>query len=102
MTKSELETRPIFVRTNEHIEGHFSTCYTALVLIRLLEQKLGNQYLVGRILQALREYNCLNVDQNLFIMPYTNEILYEIGKIFGVDLTEKYKTASDLCRLLKY
>ena len=102
LTKSELDTRPIFVRTNEHIEGHFSTCYTALVLIRLLEQKLGNQYPVGRILQALREYNCLNVDQNLFIMPYTNEILYEIGKIFGVDLTEKYKTASDLRRLLKY
>ena len=51
---------------------------------------------------ALREYSCLNVDQNLFIIPYTNEILYEIGKIFGVDLKEKYKTASDLRRLLKY
>lgn len=102
LTKSELDTRPIFVRTNEHIEGHFSTCYTALVLIRLLEQKLGNRYPVGRILQALREYNCLNVDQNLFIMSYTNEILYEIGKLYGVDLTEKYKTANALRRLLKY
>lgn len=102
LTKSELDTRPIFVRTNEHIEGHFSTCYTALVLIRLLEQKLGNRYPVGRILEALREYNCLNVDQNLFIMPYTNEILYEIGKLYGVDLTEKYKTANALRRLLKY
>lgn len=33
ISKTEFETRPIFVWTNEHIEEHFATCFTALVLI---------------------------------------------------------------------
>ena len=40
ITKSDLEVRPIYVNTTEHINGHFMICYTALVIIRLLQLKL--------------------------------------------------------------
>lgn len=39
ITKSDLEVRPIYVNTTEHINGHFQICYTALVIIRLLQLK---------------------------------------------------------------
>ncbi len=43
ITKSELDTRPIHVTTNEHIESHFTTCFAAITLLRLLEISLGEQ-----------------------------------------------------------
>ncbi len=75
ITKSELDTRPIFVRTNEHIEGHFTICFTVLVLIRLLERKLDNKYPASRIIETLRNYNCLNICDNKYQFTYYDEIL---------------------------
>ena len=69
---------------------------------RRLEKALLTSLSIFAQSNALREYNCLNVNQNLFVMPYTNEILHEIGKPCGMDLTEKYKTANDLRKLLKH
>ena len=42
--KGTLETRPVFVRTREHIEAHLLLCLMALVMMRLLERRiaLGN------------------------------------------------------------
>jgi transposase len=39
-TKSDLETRPVFVRTPEHINAHFLICFCALVLVRLIQYKI--------------------------------------------------------------
>ena len=36
VTKSELDDRPVYVSTKEHIETHFLTCYLALVISRVL------------------------------------------------------------------
>ena len=62
ITKSELDTRPIFVKTNEHVDAHFTVCFTALVLIRLLEKRLKEKYPVGQILDSVRQYNAALFD----------------------------------------
>ena len=43
--KSALETRPVFVRTREHIKAHLLVCLMALVMLRLLQRRIaiGNQ-----------------------------------------------------------
>lgn len=61
ISKTEFESRPVFVWTNEHIEGHFATCFTALVLIRLLQSKLGSRYPIGKTIESLRKYNCTQI-----------------------------------------
>ena len=40
ITKSDLEGRPVFVRTPEHINAHFLTCFIALTMIRLIQHKI--------------------------------------------------------------
>jgi transposase len=40
ITKSDLEGRPVFVRTPEHIDAHFLTCFIALAMIRLIQHKI--------------------------------------------------------------
>ena len=102
VTKSELDTRPIHVRTNEHIEGHFTTCYAAIVMIRLLENRLGNKYSTAKVLESLKKYQCTHIDANHYQFFYYDEILEDIGKSLEIDLSKKYKTANEIRRLLKY
>ncbi len=102
ISKTEFESRPVFVWTNEHIEGHFATCFTALVLIRLLQTKLGNRYPVGKMIESLRKYNCIQIDSTLYQFIYYDEILEECGKIFHMELNNRYRTREQIRRMLKY
>lgn len=102
ISKSDFDTRPVHVRTNEHIDAHFATCFTSLVFIRLLQTKLGNKYPVGKILNSLRKYNCTNLDTNLWKFVYYDEILKECENIFEIELNHKYRNQLEIRRLLRY
>lgn len=102
ISKTEFESRPVFVWTNAHIEGHFATCFTALVLIRLLQTKLGSKYPIGKTIESLRKYNCTQIDSTLYQFVYYDEILEECGKIFGLELNNRYRSRDQIRRLLKY
>ena len=53
ITKSELEARPVYVWTREHIETHFLTCFVALTISRIREMKLEHKYSTERIIDSL-------------------------------------------------
>ena len=38
--KGDLETRPIYVRTPEHVDAHLTTCFIALILMRIIQKKI--------------------------------------------------------------
>ncbi|MBO4509957.1 MAG: hypothetical protein J5718_01270, partial [Lachnospiraceae bacterium] len=42
--KSTLDTRPVFVRTKEHIVAHLTLCTIALILIRLIQRQIKGKY----------------------------------------------------------
>ncbi|MBO6108534.1 MAG: IS1634 family transposase [Eubacterium sp.] len=102
VTKTCFESRPIYVRTNDHIDAHFATCFLALVLIRLLENKLDNSYPVKQILDSIKKYNCTHLDANRWQFTYYDNIIKECGKVFEMDLDKKYRTQLDIRRLLHY
>ena len=102
ITKSELDTRPIHVTTNEHIESHFTTCFAAITLLRLLEISLGNKYPAPQIIESLRQFNCVNISSNIYRMTYTNEILKQCGALHDIDTAKKHRTKEEIRRILKY
>lgn len=102
IAKTEFESRPVFVWTNAHIEGHFTTCFTSLVLIRLLQSKLGGKYPIGKTIESLRKCNCTQIDNTLYQFVYYDEILEECGKVFHMELNNRYRTREQIRRLLKY
>ena len=102
ISKSEFEARPVYVWTNDHIDAHFTTCFVALVLIRILQAKLGAEYSVGKILDALRNYSCVQIDENLYQFIYYDEIIKKCSEIFDVNLRQKYRTRDEIRRLLRY
>ena len=52
--KSEFEARPVYVQRDDRIKAHFLTCCISLLVYRLLEQKIGNEYTCSQILETLR------------------------------------------------
>lgn len=100
ITKSELEARPVYVWTNEHIEAHFLTCFVALTLSRILEMKLEHKYSVGRILESLSKANCSLIQQNYYMFDYFDEVLKDIGDLMNIDFAKRVRTLGDIKQTL--
>ena len=102
ITKSSLETRPVYVWTREHIEAHFLTCFISLVIIRLLEQKLNNKYYVEKIINSLRNYKCQKITHDVYLFGFYDEVIDEIHNKLNINLNSKYKKLSEIKKILKY
>ena len=102
ITKTFFESRPVYVRTNDHIDAHFATCFLALVLERLLEHKLDHKYPTGQIIDSIWKYNCTHLDTNNWQFTYYDEIIDACGKALDMNLKKKYRTQQEVQRLLRY
>ncbi len=102
ISKSEFSSRPVYVRTNDHIDAHFTTCFTSLVLIRLLQARLENKYPVGKIIESLKKYCCVPLDTNNYKFTYFDEVLNSCENAFDIELSNRYRTRQQIQRLLKY
>lgn len=71
VTKSELETRPVYVWTPDHIEAHFLVCYIALVILRLLQLATGLP--CGRIREEIAAMSGTNVDANWWVFDHRTD-----------------------------
>lgn len=98
ITKSELETRPIYVRTKKHIEGHFLICFVALLLIRILQLKMNHSLSVERIVDALNTSVCLNESVNRIKVLRNDQVLKYDDK--SLKLTLENRTINDLLMIM--
>lgn len=96
ITKSTLETRPVYVSLKDHIEAHFLTCFIALVLVRLLEFKLDGKFTTEEIISSLKKYNCSLTEQNLYMFTHYSDVICDIEKMLGMDLGLKYAPLKDI------
>lgn len=101
VTKTGIESRPVYVSTAEHIETHFLTCFIALVIIRLIEKKLNNKYSFNKIIEALRNYTSSHIEHDIYMQNYTDEVIKDLEKAFSIDLSRKYLTLSEIRKILK-
>ena len=83
--KSEFRARPIYLRTENHINAHFLICFVALLILRVLEYKLDKKY-PSTEYESLIQYSCSHLDQNYYLFDYRDEILQSFEKVFGLDL----------------
>ena len=83
--KTEFEARPVYVRRDDRIKAHFMTCYISLLLYRLLEQKIGNNYTTEQIIETLRSMKMTLLNTaNGYVPSYTRtEITDSLHKTFG-------------------
>ena len=112
--KSTLETRPVYVRTREHIEAHLMVCFIALTMMRLIQRKtkavLGPEFgeeldwtygIPGaRLASALREWQVTELPGDYYQMLNASDgDIVTLFKAFGIDVPAKIYTKGDLREL---
>ena len=100
VTKSTLESRPVYVWTPEHIEAHFLTCFVSLVIIRLLEEKLERKFSPDKIINSLKNYTSSNIEYDIYLQNNYDDIMEKLNELYNIDLDKKYRTLSEIKKIL--
>ena len=100
ITKSDLETRPVYVSTYAHINAHFLTCFIALTILRLIQKKTGRQYSAEKIIECLNKIECVSEYENIYLFGYRSALSDALGNAFGIDFTKKRLRLSDIKKVL--
>lgn len=69
--KSEFEARPVFLQRDDRIEAHFLTCFVSLMIYRILEKQMGENYTCEEIIKTLRSMDMREVKDEGYIPCYT-------------------------------
>lgn len=100
--KSDLETRPIYVRTKEHINAHILICLLSLIIIRIIQNKIvnynkaeiGNKWTMGlsgaRIQSALNKWTISEITNGYYRFNDIDDIdLKLILDSFKIEIPKK-------------
>ncbi|MBR5355474.1 MAG: transposase, partial [Lachnospiraceae bacterium] len=96
ITKSGLSTRPIYLKTIGHVKAHFLICFTALLIMRLLEYRLKRKHSVQTIIESLRRCECSLLESNMYVFDYYDEVLQSVGTELGIDFSRKYRSLKEI------
>ncbi|MDD5794403.1 MAG: IS1634 family transposase [Clostridiales bacterium] len=103
--KTNFNARPVYHRNRNRIIAHFMICYTALLIYRLLENKLeqyGAHFTTNDILDTLKNMNVMNTQDAFYTAAYTgSEICTALNGIFNLGLDKKYYLPKDLNKKIK-
>ena len=100
--KSEFKARPVFVKTESHVNAHFLICYVTLVIMRVIEHLLEERFTTKQIRNALCSYACSYLEQNYYMFDYRDEVLDALGTLYGWDLTRKYMSRAEIKKILRH
>ena len=91
--KTNFKGRPAYVHLPPHIIGHFLTCYTALLIYRLLEVQLderGNHHTVDEVITTLKNMNLTNHNDLYYLALYTgSDTLSALNDLYPLDLDDE-------------
>ena len=94
--KTEFSARPIYLQREDRIKAHFITCFVSLVVFRILEKKLGEQYTCDEIINVLRSMMMYRPGEKLGYLPtYTRTAITDaLHEAFG--FRTDYEILTDL------
>ena len=82
--KTEFKARPVYLSRKDRISAHFTTCFTALVIYRILEQKLNEKYTCEELIDTIRSMDMLIAPGEGYIPTYTRtDITDALHDAFG-------------------
>lgn len=69
--KTEFEARPVYLQRDDRIEAHFLTCFIALMIYRILEKQLDDEYTCSELIKTMNEMKMRKIDDYGYIPCYT-------------------------------
>lgn len=83
--KSDLEMRPVYVRSPKRICAHFFICFIALLILKIMQKQQGRMFPIGQIRKTLSEMNLVKIEGIGYVPAFNNtnlsDTLQEDAKI---------------------
>jgi len=99
--KTEFKARPVYLSRKDRITAHFTTCFTALVIYRILEQKLQEKYTCEELIETIRSMDMLIAPGEGYIPTYTRtDITDALHDAFGFRTDYQITTQKNMRKIL--
>ena len=69
--KSEFKARPVYLKRDDRITAHFTTCFIALIIYRILEKRLNEKFTCDTIIRSLRKMSFKKLKGEGYVPTYT-------------------------------
>ncbi|MDI9468821.1 MAG: hypothetical protein QM296_01290 [Bacillota bacterium] len=102
ISTTELSNESLYVSTDKYIDAYFTTSFTVLVIIRLLQAKLQDKFPVEQILESLSKYCCIPLDATIYQFVYYDEVLKACSEIFDKEYSRRYLSRQQIQSLIGY
>ena len=100
--KDEFKARPVYLKRDDRITAHFTTCFMALLIYRLLEKKLKDQFTCDTIISSLRKMNFLESKGYGYIPAYIRtDFTDALHEAFGFRMDYEIVTLKQMKKISK-
>ena len=100
--KTDFKARPVYLKRDDRIKAHFTTCFLSLLIYRILEHTLNEKYTNEKIISTLREMNLAYESEEGYIPLYTrNDITDELHEKYEFRTDYEITTENKMKKILK-
>jgi transposase len=102
MLKSEFKARPVYLSREDRIRAHFTTCFLSLLIFRLLEKKLDEEYTCTQLLETIKGMDFMELKGDGYVPVYTRtNITDELHEKFNFRTDTQIVDAPTMKKILK-
>lgn len=100
--KSEFKARPVYLSKDDRIEAHFITCFISLIIYRLLEKRLNEEFTCHEIISELRDLNFKEIKGEGYEPLYTRtDFTDALHEAFGFRTDYQIITTSKMKKIFR-
>lgn len=100
--KTDFSARPVYVSLEESIEGHFTVCFFALLVLKLIEKKIGGDTSSEKLIETLRNMCLFRLGKKGYTPAFKRTDLTDrIHDAFGFRLDYELLDVKKLKKILK-
>jgi transposase len=100
--KSEFKARPVYLKKDDRIEAHFITCFISLIIYRLLEKRLNDNFTCHEIISGLRDMDFFEIKGEGYVPTYTRtDFTDAMHDAFGFRTDYQIVTTSRMKKIFK-
>lgn len=101
--KTEFKARPVYLSGKARITAHFTTCFTALVIYRILEKKLKDRFTCEEIIKTLKTMDMMIALGEGYIPTYTRTDLTDaLHETFGFRTDYQITSQKNMRKILNH
>ena len=103
VSKTCLESRPVYVWTPDHIKAHFLVCFIALLLIKTLEKIMGDQFTIEELIEALKNLRVTKTVRSQGYLPtfVRTDLTDKLMEKFDLPMQKEYISNAKMKQLIK-